>query len=221
MTTVLKLDNVVAGYGSMEVLHGISLEVNEGEIVSLIGANGAGKTTTLNAISGLVKVRSGNIVMRGSDVTKVGPTEIVRRGLIQSPEGRKLFSEMTVRENLDMGAYLRNDMDGIEQDMQHCFELFPILKERESQKAGSLSGGEQQMCAIARALMAKPQILLLDEPSLGLAPLIVQQIFDVVRDLNSRGTTVFLVEQNANAALKLSHRGYVMETGKRIWGIDS
>jgi branched-chain amino acid transport system ATP-binding protein len=218
VTTVLKLDNVVAGYGSMEVLHGISLEVNEGEIVSLIGANGAGKTTTLNAISGLVKVRSGNIIMRGSDVTKVGPTEIVRRGLIQSPEGRKLFSEMTVRENLDMGAYLRNDAAWIEKDMQHCFELFPILKERESQKAGSLSGGEQQMCAIARALMARPQILLLDEPSLGLAPLIVQQIFDVVRNLNGEGTTVFLVEQNANAALKLSHRGYVMETGTITMG---
>jgi branched-chain amino acid transport system ATP-binding protein len=197
----------------MEVLHGIDLHLDEGEIVTLIGANGAGKTTTLNAICGIVKVSSGVVRMRDQDITHRSTKDIVRMGLTQAPEGRKLFSELTVAENLDMGAYLRKDADGIRSDLDYVTELFPRLRERWDQLAGSLSGGEQQMCAIGRALMARPQLLLLDEPSLGLAPLLVEQIFSIVRRLHADGATILLVEQNARMALKVATRGYVMETG--------
>ncbi|MEK7466181.1 MAG: ABC transporter ATP-binding protein [Planctomycetota bacterium] len=210
---MLKLNGVTAGYGRLEVLHGITLEVAEGEIVTLIGANGAGKTTTLNAICSLVRVRDGSIELAGKDITRAPTNMIVKAGVAQVPEGRKLFSELTVHENLEMGAYLRKDKDGVLADLKKVFGLFPILEERQWQAAGSLSGGEQQMCAIGRALMAKPKLLLLDEPSLGLAPLICRQIFDVIRELNRQGTTILLVEQNAHAALRLAHRAYVMETG--------
>jgi branched-chain amino acid transport system ATP-binding protein len=218
---MLELDQVRAGYGPLEVLRGVSLTVKRGEIVTLIGANGAGKSTTLNTICGLIKARGGAVRLDGADVTQLQPSEIVARGLSQVPEGRKLFSDMTVRENLEMGAFLRRDNDAIARDLAHCFELFPILEDRQGQMAGSLSGGEQQMCAIARAIMARPKMLLLDEPSLGLAPLIVKQIFEIVKQLNDEGTTVFLVEQNAAAALKLAHRGYVMETGRITFEDDA
>jgi branched-chain amino acid transport system ATP-binding protein len=211
---MLRLDKVHTGYGRLEVLHGISLEVAEGEIVTLIGANGAGKTTTLNTICGIVRAREGAITLDGADITRAAPNAIVRAGVSQAPEGRKLFSELTVHENLDMGAYLRRDRDGIAADFRRVFGLFPILEERQWQAAGSLSGGEQQMCAIGRALMARPKVLLLDEPSLGLAPLVCQRIFEVVAELNRDGTTILLVEQNAHAALGLAHRAYVMETGQ-------
>ncbi|MCC6739021.1 MAG: ABC transporter ATP-binding protein [Planctomycetia bacterium] len=210
---MLKLSGIRAGYGTLEVLHGVSLEVGAGEIVTLIGANGAGKSTTLNAICSLVKIREGTVELEGKDITRAPTNAIVRAGVAQSPEGRKLFSELTVHENLEMGAYLRRDRDGVAADLKKVFGLFPILEERQWQAAGSLSGGEQQMCAIGRALMARPKLLLLDEPSLGLAPLICQQIFGVIRDLNREGTTILLVEQNAHAALRLAHRAYVMETG--------
>ncbi len=213
MTAILALEGVKAGYGNMEVLKGIDLEIRQGEIATLIGCNGAGKSTTLNTICGLVRTRGGRIVLAGEDVTNVLPYELVKRGLCQVPEGRKLFSDMTVLENLEMGAYLRRDKDGIRRDLDHVYGLFPILKDRRGQAAGSLSGGEQQMCAIGRALMARPRVLLLDEPSLGLAPILVQQIFKIIGELNREGTTIFLVEQNAHAALRLAHRGYVMETG--------
>jgi branched-chain amino acid transport system ATP-binding protein len=213
---ILQLENVVAGYGQMETLKGISIEVNQGEIVTIIGANGAGKTTTLNTICGIVKTRSGAIRLSNERIEKVATVDIVKRGLTQVPEGRRLFSDMTVHENLEMGAFLRKDERSIAEDLQKCFDTFPVLRERQSQMAGSLSGGEQQMCAIARALMMRPAVLLLDEPSLGLAPMIVRQIFDVIVQLNERGTTILLVEQNANMALRIAHRGYVMETGKII-----
>ncbi|MDP6359110.1 MAG: ABC transporter ATP-binding protein [Planctomycetota bacterium] len=211
---ILQLEEVVAGYGQMETLKGISLDVKIGEIVTIIGANGAGKTTTLNTICGIVKTRSGAIRLSNERIDRSATVDIVRRGLTQVPEGRRLFSDMTVRENLEMGAFLRKDDAGIAEDMQKCFDTFPVLRERQSQLAGSLSGGEQQMCAIARSLMARPAVLLLDEPSLGLAPMIVRQIFDVIVQLNERGTTILLVEQNANMALGIAHRGYVMETGQ-------
>lgn len=210
---MLKLTDVKTGYGSCEVLHGVSLEVQAGEIVTLIGANGAGKSTLLNTICSIVRIRSGKIELDGKDITRMPTNAIVKAGVAQSPEGRKLFAELTVRENLDMGAYLRRDRDGLAADLKKVYGLFPILEERQHQAAGSLSGGEQQMCAIGRALMARPKLLLLDEPSLGLAPLICQQIFGVIRDLNRDGTTILLVEQNAHAALRLAHRAYVMETG--------
>ncbi|MDP6110904.1 MAG: ABC transporter ATP-binding protein [Planctomycetota bacterium] len=211
---ILQLEEVVAGYGQMETLKGISLDVKIGEIVTIIGANGAGKTTTLNTICGIVKTRSGAIRLSNERIDRSATVDIVKRGLTQVPEGRRLFSDMTVRENLEMGAFLRKDDAGIVADMQKCFDTFPVLRERQSQLAGSLSGGEQQMCAIARSLMARPAVLLLDEPSLGLAPMIVRQIFDVIVQLNERGTTILLVEQNANMALGIAHRGYVMETGQ-------
>jgi branched-chain amino acid transport system ATP-binding protein len=210
---LLSLEQLRAGYGRMEVLHGIDLRLDEGEIVTLIGANGAGKTTTLNAICGIVKVSGGAVRLRDQDITHRSTKDIVRLGLTQAPEGRKLFSELTVAENLDMGAYLRKDADGIREDLDYVTELFPRLRERWGQLAGSLSGGEQQMCAIGRALMAKPQLLLLDEPSLGLAPLLVEQIFAIVQRLHADGATILLVEQNARMALKIATRGYVMETG--------
>lgn len=211
---MLNLKEVQSGYGNLEVLKGVSLEVRRGEIVTLIGANGAGKTTTLNTICGLLKTTGGVIELEGEDITQLQPNEIVARGVSQSPEGRRLFSDMTVLENLDMGAYLRKDTQSIAEDLESMYEMFPIMRERSSQRAGSLSGGEQQMVAIARALMARPRLLLLDEPSLGLAPIICQQIFATVRELNAtKGVTVFIVEQNAHAALDLAHRAYVMETG--------
>ena len=214
---LLELKDVVAGFGAMEVLHGVSLKVHEGEIVALIGANGAGKTTTLNVISNVVKARKGEVRLAGNRTSGRGIQETVRRGIIHVPEGRRLFSELTVLENLEMGAFLRNDKDGIQRDINHMYEMFPILEQRKSQRGGSLSGGEQQMLAIARGLMAQPKLLLLDEPSLGLAPIICQQIFRTVRELNAKeGVTVFIVEQNAHAALDLAHRAYVMETGDVI-----
>ncbi|RMG14294.1 MAG: ABC transporter ATP-binding protein [Planctomycetota bacterium] len=210
---MLRLEEVHSGYGPLEVLHGVSLEIRHGEIVTLIGANGAGKTTTLNTVCGLVPATRGTILLDGEDITRLQPYEIVARGVAQSPEGRRLFPDMTVLENLEMGAYLRRDGD-VPADIEHMYELFPILADRRAQRAGSLSGGEQQMLAIARALMARPRLLLLDEPSLGLAPLICRQIFDTVAKLNAdEGVTVFIVEQNAHAALDLAHRAYVLETG--------
>jgi branched-chain amino acid transport system ATP-binding protein len=210
---MLELEDLRVGYGNIEALHGISLSVGEGEIVTLIGANGAGKTTTLMTISGCVRARSGAIRFRGRDISALPPHEIVALGLVQSPEGRKIFPRLTVAENLEMGAFTRRDADGIAADQNRVFELFPILGERRRQPGGTLSGGEQQMLAIARALMARPKLLLLDEPSLGLAPLVVSRIFEVIRELNREGATILLVEQNAQMALKAAHRGYVLETG--------
>lgn len=214
MAKLLTVENLHAGYGPIEVLKDISLEVNEGEIVTMIGANGAGKTTTLMTISGAVRARAGRVVFQGREIQNLPPHEIVRLGLCQSPEGRKIFPRLTVLENLELGAYTRNDKDGIKKDIDHAYELFPILRERKDQLGGTLSGGEQQMLAVARALLGRPKLLLLDEPSLGLAPLIVLKIFDVIRRLNAEeGMSVLIVEQNARLALKLAHRGYVMETG--------
>jgi len=210
---MLELEDLRAGYGNIEALHGISLSVGEGEIVTLIGANGAGKTTTLMTISGCVRARTGAIRFRGRDISGLPPHEIVALGLVQSPEGRKIFPRLTVAENLEMGAFTRRDPDGIAADQNRVLEMFPILAERRRQPGGTLSGGEQQMLAIARALMARPRLLLLDEPSLGLAPLVVSRIFEVIRELNREGATILLVEQNAQMALKAAHRGYVLETG--------
>lgn len=210
---LLSVEHLSAGYGSMEVLHDVTLSLEEDEIVTLIGANGAGKSTTLNVICGIVRPRSGSIQLGEKNITRTPTQDIVRLGLAQVPEGRKLFSELTVGENLDMGAYLRHDKAEIRRDMENVFDLFPILRDRVGQLAGSLSGGEQQMCAIGRALMARPRILLLDEPSLGLAPILVGQIFGIVRRLHEAGTAILLVEQNAKMALEIAHRGYVMETG--------
>jgi branched-chain amino acid transport system ATP-binding protein len=216
MPPLLELDQVHAGYGPIEVLKGISLEVKEGEIVTMIGANGAGKTSTLMCISGVNRVRSGRIVFMGREIQNLKPNVIVGLGLSQSPEGRKIFPRLTVLENLEMGAFTRKDHDGIRRDIEKAFEMFPILRERQSQAGGTLSGGEQQMLSVARAIMCRPKLLLLDEPSLGLAPMICIKIFDVARELNRQGTTVLLVEQNARMALKLAHRGYVMETGSIV-----
>ena len=213
MPPLLQLEEVRAGYGPIEVLKGISLEVKEGEIVTMIGANGAGKTSTLMCISGVNRVHSGRIVFDGEEIQNRPAHEIVGRGLSQSPEGRKIFPRLTVLENLEMGAFTRRDPAGIPGDLERAFAMFPILKERRAQAGGTLSGGEQQMLAVARALMSRPKLLLLDEPSLGLAPMICVKIFDVARELNRQGTTVLLVEQNARMALKLANRGYVLETG--------
>lgn len=211
---LLKLDGIRAGYGLIEVLKGISLEVGEGEIVTVIGANGAGKTTTLMTASGVVRARAGQVKFAGAVISGKPAHEVMRLGICQSPEGRKIFPRLTVLENLEMGAFTRRDKNGILEDLEKSFSLFPILKERRNQTGGTLSGGEQQMLAIARALMGRPKLLLLDEPSLGLAPLIVLRIFQVIRDLNKLGMSILLVEQNARLALKLAHRGYVMETGE-------
>jgi branched-chain amino acid transport system ATP-binding protein len=211
---LLRVDRLRAGYGPIDVLHDIALTVDPGEIVAMIGANGAGKTTTLNTICGVVKVRAGKIDFDGHDLTRVPAHKIVRLGLAQSPEGRKIFPRLTVLENLEMGAFTRTDPAGVAEDIEKAFAMFPILRERKGQAGGLLSGGQQQMLAIARALMARPKLLLLDEPSLGLAPQIVVQIFDVIRDLNRQGVSVLLVEQNARMALKVAHRGYVLETGR-------
>ncbi|KHD89083.1 MAG: amino acid ABC transporter ATPase [Bdellovibrio sp. ArHS] len=212
---LLTVENLEVFYGSIQALKGVSFYVNEGEVVSLIGANGAGKTTTLRAISGLVPVQ-GQISFASQNLNKVPTFKRVNLGIAQSPEGRGVFPQMSVYENLEMGAYTRSDKTQIKSDLDMCFELFPRLKERIAQMAGTLSGGEQQMLAISRALMAKPKLLLLDEPSLGLAPLIVAQIFEIVKKLNKEGMTVLLVEQNARMALKISHRAYVLETGRVV-----
>jgi branched-chain amino acid transport system ATP-binding protein len=214
MPPLLAVENLEAGYGPINVLHGLSLTVEPGEIVAMIGANGAGKTTTLMCVSGVVRLRGGRVVFDGQDLTRVPAHEVVTRGLAQSPEGRKIFPRLTVLENLQMGAYTRTDADGVAKDLEKAFTMFPILRERQHQAGGLLSGGQQQMLAIARALMARPKLLLLDEPSLGLAPQVVVQIFDVIRELNRRGVSVLLVEQNARMALKVAHRGYVLETGR-------
>ncbi len=210
---LLEVRNIHTYYGKIHALKGISLEVEEGEIVTLIGANGAGKSTTLNTICGITPAAEGQIILEGQDITKMPPHKIVALGIGQSPEGRKIFTRLTVTENLELGAYSRNDEDGIRQDMEYVFKLFPRLKERERQLGGTLSGGEQQMLAIGRSLMAKPRILLLDEPSMGLAPLLVQDIFRTIEELNRAGTTILLVEQNARMALGIASRGYVMQTG--------
>lgn len=212
---MLELKNLQTFYGNIQALKDVSIEISEGEIITLIGANGAGKTTTLMSVCGIVPPRSGNILFMGKPIHDLSPNQIVSLGISQVPEGRRIFPYLTVMENLDMGAFLRTDKDGIKQDMEYIFELFPILAERRHQAGGTLSGGEQQMLAISRALMARPMLLLMDEPSLGLAPLIVKQIFEIIRKVNTENnTTIFLVEQNANLALKVAHRGYVMETGR-------
>jgi branched-chain amino acid transport system ATP-binding protein len=212
---MLKLKNLQTFYGNIQALKDVSIEISEGEIITLIGANGAGKTTTLMSVCGIVPPRSGDILFMGKPIHDLSPNQIVSLGISQVPEGRRIFPYLTVMENLDMGAFLRTDKDVIKQDMEYIFELFPILAERRHQAGGTLSGGEQQMLAISRALMARPMLLLMDEPSLGLAPLIVKQIFEIIRKVNTENnTTIFLVEQNANLALKVAHRGYVMETGR-------
>jgi branched-chain amino acid transport system ATP-binding protein len=210
---LLEVDDIHTFYGNIEALKGISLTVDEGEIVTLIGSNGAGKSTTLRSISGLTPPRVGSIRFDGQEIGDRPPQEIVALGISQSPEGRKTFQRMTVTENLDLGAYLRKDADGIKHDMDRVFDLFPRLKERERQKAGTMSGGEQQMLAIGRALMASPKLLLLDEPGMGLAPILVERIYETIMEINKQGTTILLVEQNAGFALDVSNRGYVLEVG--------
>lgn len=214
---MLEVRNIHTFYGKIHALKGVSLRVDEGEIVTLIGSNGAGKTTTLNTICGIRRAAEGQILLYGEEITRLKPHEIVARGVGQSPEGRKIFARMSVRENLELGAYSRNDADGIHNDMEYVFSLFPRLREREKQAGGTLSGGEQQMLAIGRALMTRPKILLLDEPSMGLAPMLVQEIFKIITYLNQEEkTTILLVEQNAQMALKVAHRGYVLQTGQVV-----
>jgi branched-chain amino acid transport system ATP-binding protein len=212
---MLELKNVKTFYGNIQALKDVSIQISEGEIITLIGANGAGKSTTLMSISGIVPPRSGEVHFMGQPIQDLPPNDIVSLGISQVPEGRRIFPFLSVAENLDMGAFLRSDRDEIKRDIEYIYELFPILAERRNQAGGTLSGGEQQMLAISRALMAKPRLLLMDEPSLGLAPLIVKQIFEIIKKINAESkTTIFLVEQNANMALKVAHRGYVMETGR-------
>jgi branched-chain amino acid transport system ATP-binding protein len=210
---LLEVADIHTYYGNIEALKGVSLDVEEGEIVTLIGSNGAGKSTTLRSISGLTAPREGSIKFAGREIGETPPQEIVSLGISLSPEGRHCFQRMTVRENLDLGAYLRKDSNGISQDLDRVYELFPRLKEREKQKAGTMSGGEQQMLAIGRALMAQPKLLLLDEPGMGLAPILVERIYETIQEINRQGTTILLVEQNANFALEVAERGYVLETG--------
>jgi len=211
---LLELSGVRTFYGRIEAVKGLSLEVHEGEIVTLIGANGAGKSTTLRSIQGLTRPRHGTITFAGKQIQNLHPHEIVQMGVAQSPEGRRLFSRMSVRENLDMGAFNRTDKEEIDKDVEHVYTLFPRLGERRDQRAGTLSGGEQQMCSIGRALMSRPKLLLLDEPSMGLAPILVDKIFEIIQEINKEGTTILLVEQNALIALGIANRGYVLETGR-------
>jgi branched-chain amino acid transport system ATP-binding protein len=212
----LEVENIQTYYGNIQALKGISIEVNEGECVTLIGSNGAGKSTTLRSISGLTPPRTGSIRLHGDDISFTPAQEIVRLGICQAPEGRRCFQRMTVRENLELGAFLRRDSAGIKEDLDRVFDLFPRLKERETQKAGTMSGGEQQMLAIGRALMGQPKLLLLDEPSMGIAPILVERIYETIAEINKQGMTILLVEQNANFALDVSERGYVLETGKVV-----
>jgi len=218
---ILELTDVHTYYGSIHALKGISIEVNEGEIVTLLGANGAGKSTTLRSINGLNRPRQGVIRFQGQNITTVSAHDIVKRGIAQSPEGRRLFPRMSVTENLELGAFQRSDKAEIREDMERVFQLFPRLQERRDQKAGTMSGGEQQMCAIGRALMARPKLLLLDEPSLGLAPIFVERIFEIIKTINEQGTSILLVEQNALMALDAAHRGYVLETGRIVLADDA
>lgn len=211
---MLKVEGLNVFYGAIHALHDCSFEVNEGEIVTLIGANGAGKTTTLHSISGLIPHKSGRIEFLGQSLHGVSPDRIVKYGIAQTPEGRRIFANLTVKENLEMGAYIRKDKQGIKNDLEMVFNHFPRLKERLTQIAGTLSGGEQQMLAIGRTLMSRPKLMLMDEPSMGLAPLLVKEIFSIIKDINQAGTTILLVEQNANMALSIAHRAYVLETGK-------
>jgi len=212
--TILEVEDIHTYYGSIQALKGITLEVREREIVTLIGANGAGKSTTLRSINGLNHPRQGRIRFQGKDITDEAPHNVVKMGISQSPEGRRLFPRMSVLENLEMGAFQREDRSGLKEDLDRVYTLFPRLAERKSQRAGTLSGGEQQMCAIGRALMAHPKLLMLDEPSMGLAPIFVEKIFEIIREINDQGTPILLVEQNALMALDTAHRGYVLETGK-------
>jgi branched-chain amino acid transport system ATP-binding protein len=210
------MENVVSGYGASEVLHGISLTVNEGETVCLLGSNAAGKSTTLRTILGMVPTREGSVTLRGERIDGLATPDIVAKGMTMVPENRRLFAKMSVRENLEIGAQLRDDRPGIEQDIDRVFEMFPRLKERVAQKAGTLSGGEQQMLAIGRALMAKPSVLLMDEPSMGLAPILVEQVFETIDEISKQGITILVVEQNANVALGIADRGYVIQTGRIV-----
>lgn len=212
--SLLEVKNLVVSYGAIKALRGISFSVEQREVISLIGSNGAGKTTTLHSISNLIKKNSGSIFFEGTDITNLSADKIVKMGLIQVPEGRRVFANLSVKENLEMGAYLRKDKEQIKKDMEWGYELFPRLKERLSQLAGTLSGGEQQMLAMARALMSKPKLLLLDEPSMGLAPILVDEIFEIIKKISSAGTTILLVEQNAYKALSIANRAYILETGE-------
>ncbi len=218
---MLSIDNLSVNYGAIRALSGISLSIEQGQIVTLIGANGAGKTTTLRTISGLVPSRQGRVVFEGEDITHLPADKIVQRGIGHSPEGRRVFANMSVRENLELGAYARKDQSAIRQDYDRALTLFPRLKERIGQNAGTLSGGEQQMLAMGRALMGRPKLLLLDEPSLGLAPFLIRDIFNIIQDINAQGTTVLLVEQNAHKALGVAHRGFVLETGHIVMADDA
>jgi branched-chain amino acid transport system ATP-binding protein len=217
----LEVEDIATYYGNIQALKSISLTVEEGECVTLIGSNGAGKSTTLRSISGLTPPRSGSIRLAGQEISMLPPQEIVGLGVCQSPEGRKCFQRMTVRENLELGAYLRRDSQGIEADLKRVFGLFPRLDERQSQKAGTMSGGEQQMLAIGRAMMGRPKILLLDEPSMGISPVLTERIYETIAEINQQGTTILLVEQNANFALEVSKRGYVLETGSVVMSDSS
>ena len=213
---ILQVKDLKVHYGAIEALRGVSIEVPEKQVVALIGANGAGKTTTLRAITRMVKASAGAVTFKGEEITRIPPHEVVARGMAHAPEGRGIFLNLTVKENLELGAFLRTDKDGIAKDLERSFELFPILRERQGQVSGTLSGGEQQMLAVARALMSRPQLLLLDEPSLGLAPQVVERIFSVLREVNESGVALLLVEQNAHKALQLAHRAYVLETGNIV-----
>ena len=213
---ILSVEDIHTYHGNIEALKGISITVEEGECVTLIGSNGAGKSTTLRSISGLTPARTGEIIFEGEDISQLPAQEIVRLGICQSPEGRKCFSRMTVRENLELGAYLRRDTSNLSGDLKRIFELFPRLEERQRQKAGTMSGGEQQMLAIGRAMMGRPRLLLLDEPSMGISPILTERIYETIAEINQQGTTILLVEQNANFALEVSQRGYVLETGSVV-----